>query len=191
MIRLFALMFALLAAPTAEACSCLQPDIASSYRANDHAFLGKVLSAQNHGAYRIYEVRVVRDLKTCMTRGTRVQIATNRSTAACRASLQVGERYALFAHEQLINGVPRLATNSCTANTLIGDVAAEDIDWLLNRDVTCDGVTTCNDGTAPYACLVAPCSVAASCPTGTCEDNYCGGCNAEYFDANGYQQCLP
>jgi eight-cysteine-cluster-containing protein len=40
------------------------------------------------------------------------------------------------------------------------------------------------------ACLVSPCSVTPACQAGLrCEDNYCGGCNAEFYDAGGYAAC--
>ncbi|XP_033125960.1 neurogenic locus notch homolog protein 2-like [Anneissia japonica] len=43
---------------------------------------------------------------------------------------------------------------------------------------------TCQNGTKPVSCLFDPCHV-ASCPAhpdARCKSNYCGGCNAEFYD---------
>ena len=48
--------------------------------------------------------------------------------------------------------------------------------------------TDCPDGSEPVRCFVAPCVVSRGCPAypdATCIDNYCGGCNAVYVDADG------
>eukprot|EP01012_Entosiphon_sulcatum_P013615 TRINITY_DN1883_c0_g1_i1.p1 TRINITY_DN1883_c0_g1~~TRINITY_DN1883_c0_g1_i1.p1 ORF type:complete len:929 (+),score=164.55 TRINITY_DN1883_c0_g1_i1:130-2916(+) len=45
----------------------------------------------------------------------------------------------------------------------------------------------CPDGSAPTNCLVDPCGTAtcASNPNAQCVADYCGGCNAIFYDANG------
>ena len=55
--------------------------------------------------------------------------------------------------------------------------------WISPTDIMAE----CPDGSEPVNCFVAPCDV-SSCPAypdATCIDNYCGGCNAEYFDEYG------
>ena len=51
---------------------------------------------------------------------------------------------------------------------------------------------TCADGEQPVNCLVEPCSVTTcDTPFVSCVDDYCGGCNAIFFDAIGNQVCKP
>jgi hypothetical protein len=38
-------------------------------------------------------------------------------------------------------------------------------------------------------CFADPCQVAPSCGDGECVANYCGGCNAEFYDESGYAVC--
>ena len=47
--------------------------------------------------------------------------------------------------------------------------------------------TGCPEGIEEFVCLTAPCTVntCTAHPDATCRDNYCGGCNAEFYDANG------
>ena len=49
--------------------------------------------------------------------------------------------------------------------------------------------TGCPEGVEEFVCLTAPCTVntCTAHPDATCRDNYCGGCNAEFYDANGNQ----
>ncbi|CAH1263557.1 Hypp2729 [Branchiostoma lanceolatum] len=46
---------------------------------------------------------------------------------------------------------------------------------------------TCPDGSSPVNCAVDPCTTAtcAAHPSATCKANYCGGCNAEFYDDSG------
>ncbi|OWA49937.1 hypothetical protein BV898_14471 [Hypsibius exemplaris] len=48
-------------------------------------------------------------------------------------------------------------------------------------------INDCPPGVPTANCFVAPCQV-TTCPGhpyATCRDNYCGGCNAEFYDVNG------
>jgi len=56
--------------------------------------------------------------------------------------------------------------------------------------VECSG-SSCANGTAT-SCLASPCNV-TKCGERyeTCVDDYCGGCNAIFFNATGDQVCLP
>ncbi|HTU63496.1 MAG TPA: hypothetical protein VMF89_33770, partial [Polyangiales bacterium] len=41
----------------------------------------------------------------------------------------------------------------------------------------------------PVQCFADPCSVAPACTEGECVANYCGGCNAEFYDTFGHAVC--
>ena len=45
----------------------------------------------------------------------------------------------------------------------------------------------CADGTDPVACFVNPCDVNAcpAYPDAECVADYCGGCNARFYDEDG------
>ncbi|KAJ8300356.1 hypothetical protein KUTeg_021875 [Tegillarca granosa] len=45
---------------------------------------------------------------------------------------------------------------------------------------------TCENGEAPVKCFASPCSVkkCPNFPNATCVDDYCGGCNARFYNAN-------
>ncbi|CAH1263554.1 Hypp2729 [Branchiostoma lanceolatum] len=45
----------------------------------------------------------------------------------------------------------------------------------------------CPDGSAPVNCAVDPCTTTtcAAQPGATCKANYCGGCNAVFYDDSG------
>ncbi|XP_078001190.1 uncharacterized protein LOC144453723 isoform X8 [Glandiceps talaboti] len=70
----------------------------------------------------------------------------------------------------------------CVAN-YCGSCTADFFDEN-NRKVNCEEPRPCPDGSTMYNCLVDPCQV-TECPANPdarCEANYCGGCNAEFFD---------
>lgn len=54
---------------------------------------------------------------------------------------------------------------------------------MLTLLCVADSTTPCNG----VDCLVDPCSVTtcSAYPTATCTPNYCGGCNADFFDTSG------
>jgi hypothetical protein len=190
---LMVLLVSLLAGPVdALACSCLPPDVTWSYNNHDHAIFGRVQSVQTRAGYRIYDVLIRKTLKSCLTEGTVVQVATPGSSAACGAYLQVNSSYVLFASDSVIRGATRLLTTSCSGNIEVGQLTADERDFLMSREVCCGGSCECTDGTQPYNCLVDPCTVTPMCSAAdTCVANYCGGCVAEQYDANGYGVCMP
>ncbi len=52
------------------------------------------------------------------------------------------------------------------------------------------GCTTCPDNSEPVSCFVQPCSVSTCEVEGAvCVDDYCGGCNAYWFDERGHTVC--
>ncbi|CAF0780848.1 unnamed protein product [Rotaria sp. Silwood1] len=56
----------------------------------------------------------------------------------------------------------------------------------------CNNTSSCPPDKPPVQCFADPCQVAtcSAYPNATCVANYCGGCNTEWFTANGEQvQC--
>lgn len=174
----------------AEACSCLPPTIQSSFNNNDHAFAARPLSEIVFGGYRIFQMEVTHPGNTCRRRGSLVTVGTPVDGATCGTGFNLGDNYLVFASDTTVGGFTAMMTNSCSGNRLVSSLTRSEIDWLRHREVSCSG--QCMDPTIQmYNCLVDPCSVAPRCPDGTCEANYCGGCNAEFYDGAGYQVCIP
>ena len=82
---------------------------------------------------------------------------------------------------------PAQPTATCRANTCGGCNAHFFDDMCRNVTLFCNTPATTTAPTCTlgiYNCLVDPCS-SATCPaqpTATCIANYCGGCNAHFFD---------
>ncbi len=188
-----ALAFMGLSAAEAEACTCIAPDVTYSWRTNDHAMLGKAVSVQRAGAYLIYDFVVQATAKSCMSPGTRIQVATPSSSAACGDTLPLRRSLLLFGDTRVIRGQRMVFTSSCSGNMPAVDVTRDEQAYLLSRELTCSGVTQCADGSAPLSCFVQPCATSTcSDPTAICEDNYCGGCNAEWYTPADFEaSCTP
>jgi hypothetical protein len=52
-------------------------------------------------------------------------------------------------------------------------------------------LVVCPPDSPPVQCLISPCSLPPpeGCVFATCEDDFCGGCNRHYFDANKTEVC--
>lgn len=176
----------------AAACTCIDPDIAYSWRTNDHAFVGRARSVRRAGAYLLYDVVVVATAKSCVAPGTRVSVATPASSAACGAWMPLHKAMVIFGDTRWIAGRRAVFTSSCSGNLLTSDLTAEEEDFLLSRELSCDGAVTCADGTPPVSCFAQPCA-SSTCgePGAVCEDNYCGGCNAEWYTPDDFMACTP
>jgi hypothetical protein len=189
-LRLVTLWF--LSATTALACSCMPPDVTFSYNNYDQSFVGRVLGTSTRGSYRVYEIAVRRPIKGCATSGDVLRVATPRSSATCGTTLQVGETYVLFANESTIGGQTRLVTNMCANNIPVQQLTQEEREFLMDREVCCNGSCECADGSPLTPCFADPCTVTQPCrEADTCAPNYCGGCVAEFYDQDGYGVCLP
>jgi len=191
----FVLGLGLAFAPSeALACRCLQTDVVSSWRSNDLAVFGRIVAERTTGQSKIYTVVVRKDLKTCIAPGTRIQVRTALSSAACGTTLAVGETWFISGGDGGLTGrgMQRLDTSSCDFNAPRASLSASDFAFLETRLLSCPGGDVCADGSNPVSCLVDPCAVAGACPgAATCESNYCGGCTAETYDANGFGVCRP
>lgn len=180
-------------APEASACSCLPPSVESSYFNSDHTVFGRVVSMNAYGNWHAYRVEVLKDFRDAQPAGTVVTVVTSASTASCGTSLQIGQRYVLFANDANIGGAPRWSTNSCLGNMPISQLTVDERLYLRSREVlNPNGSFTCADTTIPLVnCFADPCSVTPACPGAVCSANYCGGCNAEFYDSFGYPACTP
>ncbi|MEY2930695.1 MAG: hypothetical protein RL033_1444 [Pseudomonadota bacterium] len=189
---LLALSLPLLAPGSAQACSCLQPSVESSYNRSSDVIEARVLVSLPVGSERWMVARVLATYKGCSQEGDLVVLTTSRSSASCGVSLQSGQQY-------LINGtaggtalgLDRLSIGLCDYNLPVTELTNHDQSFLDGREVCCGGDCSCANGERPVQCFAQPCSVAPTCDVegATCVDNYCGGCNAEFYDATGSAVC--
>ncbi|TPV93169.1 MAG: hypothetical protein B7733_21630 [Myxococcales bacterium FL481] len=174
-------------APQAKACTCLPNDVTSSYRNADEVLEGKVLFEFRGRQLRAYLVDVHQAYKGCRPSGDLVWLRTATSSAGCGADLDVGDRYLL--HGTATRHPWLLDVSSCDYNRPASALSESDHEYLSGRTLCCDGRCECADGSQPFQCLVDPCEVAPPCADGTCTANYCGGCNAEFYDEAGFLVC--
>lgn len=180
-----------LSAPTAEACSCMPTDVASSYAVADDAFVARVVFGMQVGQTRWYIARARFTLKGCLEPGEWIYLKTPASSAACGQELSVGYTYYINGFKEFWPwGVPLYSIGSCSYNRKVADLTPSDREWLLRRYNCCGDDCECVDGSDPVQCFVDPCEV-ASCPAGECTANYCGGCHAEFYDGYGMWICTP
>lgn len=190
---LFALASGLLAPSTAEACSCLMPDLKQQWHQGDEILGVRIVAERTSGLQRQFAARVIQPFSGCLQAGDQVVLTTAIDGAACGVYLTVGEAYVLATRDQgnVVAGRPARDVNSCDWQSRWVDISPEDLDFLWSRPLDCGGVSTCADGSYPVSCVVDPCSTAPACPDGACEDNTCGGCIAEFYDVDDYPVCEP
>ena len=190
-----AVLFALtLFAPaSAEACSCIAPDLKRQWHSGDEILAVRIVRERVVGMERRYAARVLQNFSGCLQPRSLVILTTPFDSATCGTTFVVGERYVVGTRDNgvVINGRPARSINSCDWQTRIADLTADESDFLWSRPLSCRGQAECADGSQPVSCLVDPCSNAPACLGGTCEDNYCGDCRAEFYDANDYPVCEP
>lgn len=175
----------------ADACSCLPTDVAASYNQSTDVFVARVVYGPIEvGFDSWYVARVRTPFKGCVQPKSWVLLRTGSNGASCGVSLSVGHTYLLNAYEQEGFGkTPVFGVSSCGINKKVSQLSQKERAFLMGRSVCCGDECECVDGSAPVDCFADPCTV-SSCPTGTCQANYCGGCNAEYFDQYGMQVCV-
>ncbi len=177
----------------ALACSCAPPpDITTQWGAMPDAVVAaRVTSEFTIGAKKIYVAKVRQAFKGCAVKGDRLYIVTRTSSAACGATLAVGATYLLGDDVQpLSSGRWLMNLSACDLQVKWGQLSKAERVFLNGRQVCCDGSCGCADGSPPVQCFVDPCEV-ATCDQGACQANYCGGCNAEFYDKAGNGVCLP
>lgn len=178
---------------SAAACSCMVPDVSRSYNGADIVVYGRVMQQRTVGGniagHEYSLIRVGTVFKGCLSGVRTVLVKTPVSSATCGVGLQRGQWYLLNGHDtgDTIRDWPVYSINSCDTNWLFTSLTDEEECFLDGRFNECEGI--CVDGTSPASCFVDPCEVADPCPSGsasgspnTCTANYCGGCNAEWYD---------
>jgi hypothetical protein len=141
----------------------------------------------NQAAKKYYFISVQQAFKGC-TGPSLVWIFTASNSALCGVTLNVGSEYLLL----LSGSGPELTTSLCRGNSLFRDVSSSDRAFLNSRSVCCGNVCNCASGKPPVRCFRQPCSPPETAPCATavkCQDNYCGGCMAEWFDNAGRPAC--
>ncbi len=175
----------------ASACSCAPSTVMTSYHLADAVFVGRVMFKAAIGFDTWYAVRVRTPLKGCPAKGSWAYLKTGNFGAGCGVNLKKGQTYLLHGFDTGSTWkVPVFSVNSCSTNKQVSKLTKSERKWLLERTVCCGGGCTCVDGTFPVNCFVDPCEV-NSCPVGECTANYCGGCNAEFYDNWGNPMCNP
>jgi hypothetical protein len=180
--------------PSSYACSCMSPDLVRSYNNSDSVFIGRVLFETVVNTDRYWLVRVRKNLKGCTEQGDLVVVQSSSFGSACGASLQMGALHVFTSYEDTpIGPFPVFHISMCGYNVPALSLNAEERSFLLSRNACCDATQTCEcvDGLPPVSCLADPCTMAQTCTEGTCEANYCGGCNAEFYNSLGEAVCQP
>lgn len=182
----------LLAARPAQACSCLQPTVESSYNNSSDVVEARVLLSLPVGSERWMVAKVRATYKGCLDEGELVLLTTPASGASCGVNLPSGGLFLVNGRSDgALAGVERLSVNLCDYNLPVAELTAHDRAFLDGRQVCCGDECSCANGELPAQCFAQPCSVAPACDVegAVCVDNYCGGCNAEFYDAFGYAVC--
>lgn len=177
---------------SAQACSCLRPEVTRNYAEADRVFRGQVIWSLALGGERnYYLVRPEQAYKGCLDQYNWEWITTSASSAACGASFSNGESY-LFFTDQDRRVTWSQTTSSCHGNRVFSSLNDEELKFLNTRYNCCGEDCGCADGSPQVNCLVDPCEVTEPCDTDkalTCVANYCGGCNAEFLDEQGALAC--
>jgi hypothetical protein len=174
---------------SAHACKCPAPTVESSYNSSTDVITAEIRFQLTLGSTRYYIARVDRAFKGCLGPREWVVLSTPVESATCGARLD--------SRSHLINGdaagtrfgLPAFAINSCSYNRAESALTEHDLAFLNGRTVCCGDDCDCADGRDRALCFADPCQVAPSCGEGECVANYCGGCNAEFYDERGYAVC--
>jgi eight-cysteine-cluster-containing protein len=177
----------------ADACSCLPSSVESSYQSSSDVVTATPLFSFFTASEQRYLAQVTETFKGCTKHGRLVLLTTPSSSAACGAHLELGTEYLINADLQGFSfGLPRLGFNLCGYNLPAADLSTHDREFLAGRTVCCGDSCRCADGSEPVACFADPCEVTPACEEAArCEANYCGGCNAEFYDESGTAVCEP
>jgi hypothetical protein len=196
MVRFAILIFFFLAATpgSAQACSCVQPDLIRSYREVTDVIRGRTVGSWVVGSNTYYAMRVKKVFKGCTTVDRIVYLTTPTSSATCGQELKVGKVYLITGDETPSSYTrPVFAFNICGFNKRPKHLTTDERAFLRGRPVECNGsFVECADGSSLVSCFVDPCQV-STCATANsvCEANYCGGCHAEFYDSSNNAACYP
>lgn len=177
-----ALLIASIPSP-ATACSCMATSLAGSYSSYAAVFAATIDSEATVGSSRYYVATVKTGYKGCFRNGERVTLVTHVDGATCGVQLTVGDAYLVTAKTLFVS---LYSINLCGYNRPVASLAPAEVKFLDTR-FNCGSCVNSDR----VACLVNPCDN-VSCPDGECVANYCGGCNAEFYDKEtGSPVCQP
>jgi hypothetical protein len=182
-------------AAACDACKCAPTSVQAQYYSPDFTRVVRaVVRAQQRpsctrgtpGCNVIYTIHVREAFKGCLS-PTDLKVSTADSSAACGVNLNVGTEYLLYLTSDRVPAV-----NSCQGIQRYSDVTAADRRFLETRQVCCYGQCKCSPKCPVVNCFVQPCKFAKPpCEDAVkCVDNYCGGCNAEWFTDKDTPACV-
>jgi hypothetical protein len=177
---------------TADACSCLPPDLVRSVSDSDYVVRGRVRGKTVFGSDRYFRFRIKRTYKGCYEPGETVYLRSSATSTLCGQDLNLNGRYLITGTQDTApNGVAVIAFDLCGHNTLFSSTTSDERTFLNNREISCPSYQGCADGTPMVSCFVDPCQNAPSCSGGPCVENFCGSCNREYYNTSGEAVCAP
>lgn len=174
---------------SAFACKCPVPAVESSYNTHTDVITADVRFQLALGSTRYYVARVDRTFKGCLGSGDWVVLSTPVESATCGARLESRSHLIHGDADGTRFGLPAFTINSCSYNVAESALTDHDHAFLDGRTVCCGDTCVCAGGRGLVQCFVDPCQVAQSCSEGECTANYCGGCNAEFYNESGYAVC--
>jgi eight-cysteine-cluster-containing protein len=122
---------------TAEACSCMPSDVATSYQNAEvvvAATIKRQLKKAPAGTIR-FRAKNRYTFKDCEGVGRKIIVQTASSSAACGMNLKKGETYLL--NGQVVGwkkGKLIISVNLCDYNRPVSELTSKDIDYLLSQD---------------------------------------------------------
>ena len=178
----------------AEACSCLFGGVENDYAQADHVVRVRALAPLGVlSGQRYFLVAISAEAwKGCLPKYSWALVQTASDSASCGISMQPGTEYLLYAASAGRSfGLPVLNVSLCSGSSSWADVSASDQHFLDTREVCCGRSCGCY-ASDMVECFADPCSVSTCDAAGAvCRANDCGGCNAEWTDADGERVCLP
>lgn len=139
----------------------------------------------------IYTLKVLKVGDGCFPRlPYRAFAVTSGSPGSCGVTLKKGFSYLL----PLKKGAGKVSNiGLCGVNIQFEKVSQEQRKFVLSRVKCCRGRCQCADGKSPVKCIIPPCKFAKRpcAEAKKCINNFCGGCNAEWFDKNRLPACRP
>ena len=174
----------------AEACRCMTKNFIQIFNSSPDVVKARVTSQKVSGTQRIIRARIEGVYKGCLKNGKMLNITTSKSSASCGVSLTMGKTYVVSGSSSLNGTTQYMAATSCGLHVLVNNLTEQQASFLHSRYNCCGTTCSCVSGEPPVNCFANPCMI-ESCPEGTCESNYCGGCNSEYFNDLGQAVCNP
>lgn len=134
------------AAPAAQACSCIAPDVARSFtNATDVASV-RIKARKARGGTLWYAAEVTRVAKGCLEKTETILLKTQKSSAACGlTNLKPGTSYLINGDSagQLRN-TDVLSVSLCDYNVQVSELTRYDVGYLRKNAEDCDTLT-CDD----------------------------------------------